>query len=192
MLIAELRRNRNYRALLIIVAAFFVILAFLDGQKQTTYLIQIVPLYIVLLAGVIGWFWQNKLVPRFVLIGFLGVFIALPAGGMLLKIRQNTFGNFYQPMITYLKQNTGQSDAVMGGADLAFGLGFESNLIADGRFGYYTGKRPRYIVTDSAVDLSWQESKLFFPEFYEYFPRLLRDEYRVAYENEAYKVYERK
>ena len=192
MLIAELRRNRNYRTLLIIVAAFFVILAFLDGQKQTTYLIQIVPLYIVLLAGVIGWFWQNKLVPRFVLLGFLGVFIALPTGGMLLKIRQNTFGNFYQPMITYLKQNTGQSDAVMGGADLAFGLGFESNLIADGRFGYYTGKRPRYIVTDSAVDLSWRESKLFFPEFYEYFPRLLSDEYRVAYENEAYKVYERK
>ena len=80
----------------------------------------------------------------------------------------------------------------MGGADLAFGTGFDSNLVSDGRFGYFTGKRPKFIVYDSAVEGSWQASRVLFPEFYEYFPRLLRDEYELAYENPGYKVYERR
>jgi hypothetical protein len=80
----------------------------------------------------------------------------------------------------------------MGGADLAFGTGFDSNLVSDGRFGLLTGKRPRFIIYDSAVESSWLDSRVFFPEFYEYFPRLLRDEYQLAYENAAYKVYERR
>jgi hypothetical protein len=86
----------------------------------------------------------------------------------------------------------GSNDYVMGSSDLAFGLGFEANLIADGRYGYYTGKRPRYIVYDSATEMTWRESQKFFPEFYEYFPRLLAEEYRVVFENAAYKIYERK
>ncbi|MGB7201537.1 MAG: hypothetical protein WBD16_04635 [Pyrinomonadaceae bacterium] len=192
LLIKELRQSSNWRLLMTLTLAYFLIMAIIDGQKQTTYLVHIVPLYIMMLAGVIGWFWRQMKVPRVVLVvAFLGL-IALPAGGMAFRIKQNTFGNFYAPVIAYLKTNMGESDYVMGGADLAFGLGFDANLIADGRSGYYTGKRPRYIVTDSATDLTWQNSQKFFPEFYEYFPRLLSDEYRVAYENAAYKIYERR
>lgn len=190
--IKELRQNTNWRLLMTITFLYFLIMAIIDGQKQTTYLIHIVPLYIILLAGVFGWLWHQAKLPYVVLVVAILGLIALPAGGMLLKIKQNTYCNFYEPMIAYLKTNMSGNDHVMGGADLAFGLGFEANIIADGRFGYYTGKRSRYIVYDSAVENSWQHSQKFFPEFYEYFPRLLRDEYRIAYENAAYKIYERK
>ncbi|MFN0141447.1 MAG: hypothetical protein ACKVQW_15335 [Pyrinomonadaceae bacterium] len=192
LLIKELRQSSHWRLLMTLTLAYFLIMAIIDGQKQTTYLIHIVPLYIILLAGAIGWMWRQMKVPRVVLVVAILGLIALPAGGMLLKIKQNTHGNFYAPVIAHLKTNMGENDYVMGGADLAFGLGFEANLIADGRYGYYTGKRPRYIVSDSATDLTWQNSQKFFPEFYEYFPRLLRDEYRVSYENAAYKIYERR
>jgi len=111
---------------------------------------------------------------------------------MALKIRQNTRGKYYDPMIEFVKASSAEGDVVMGGADLAFGMGFESNLLSDGRFGYFTGKRPRFIVTDSAVQNSWEGSRVSFPEFYEYFPRLLRDEYRVAFENAGYTVYEKR
>lgn len=192
LLIRELRRSRNWRMLMTVTLAYFLMMAIIDGQKQTTYLIHIVPLYIILLAGVIALLWRNAKLPRVALVGAILAFIALPAGGMALKIKQNTHDNFYVPVIAYLKANMDGNDAVMGGADLAFGLGFDAGLIADGRFGYYTGKRPRYIVYDSSVENSWQHSQKFFPEFYEYFPRLLNDEYRVAYENAAFKIYERK
>lgn len=190
--IKELRQNTNWRLLMTITFLYFLIMAIIDGQKQTTYLIHIVPLYIIMLSGVVGYLWRQAKLPRVILVSAIFGLIVLPAGGMVLKIKQNTYANFYDPMIAYLKTNMNGDDHVMGGADLAFGLGFEANIIADGRFGYYTGKRPRYIVYDSAVENSWQHSQKFFPEFYEYFPRLLRDEYRIAYENAAYKIYQRK
>ena len=191
LLIRDLRRNRLIRGLLVVTAVYFLILAIIDGQKQTTYLIHIVPLYLVFIGSVIGWMWRMRIFPRFVLVGAVLAVIAVPLGGMALKISQNTRGRYYKPMIAYLDGNMGPEDHVMAGADLAFGLGFDPRLIADGRFGYLTGKRPRYIVYDSAVEISWAASKVNFPAFYEYFPRLLREEYRVAYENDAYKVYEK-
>lgn len=191
-LIKELRQSSNWRLLMVVTLAYFLIMAIIDGQKQTTYLIHIVPLYIVMLAGVTVTLWRQSKGPRVVIALAILALIALPAGGMLLKIKQNTRGNFYDPMIEHLRTNMGSNDYVMGGSDLAFGLGFEANLIADGRYGYYTGKRPRFVVCDSATELTWQSSQKFFPEFYEYFPRMLRDEYRLAYENDAYKIYERR
>ena len=110
---------------------------------------------------------------------------------MALRIKQNTYGNFYQPMINFLKQNAGENDLIMGGAELGFGLNFPKNHIADGRFGFYTHRKPKFIITDSAVENSLADSKIYFPEFYEYFPRLLNQEYRVAYQNDAFKIYER-
>ena len=119
------------------------------------------------------------------------VSLALQAGGMALRIKQNTYGNFYQPTVDFLKQNAGANDVIMASADFGFGLNFPDNLLSDGRFGFYTGKRPRFIIYDSAVHSSWLHSKEFFPEFYDYFPRLLQEEYKLAYENAAYKVYEK-
>jgi hypothetical protein len=110
---------------------------------------------------------------------------------MALRIRQNTYANFYQPAVNYLKQNADEKDIIMAGSDFGFGLNFSDNLVDDGRFGFNTGKRPRFIVYDSAVESSWQSSKEFFPAFYDYFPRLLQEEYKLVYENAAYKIYEK-
>ncbi len=43
-----------------------------------------------------------------------------------------------------------ENDLIMGGAELGFGLGFPKNHIADGLFGFKTGKRPKFIMYDSA------------------------------------------
>lgn len=192
VVIKDLRRNKNYIVLLIGTAVYFLTLSLLDGQKQTTYLIHLVPLYCIFVGITLGWIWEKGRLWRLVSAGAVFAIIAVPVGGMALRISQNTYANFYQPMIAYLKAGAGANDLVMGGADLAFGLGFSGNLVSDGRFGYYTGRRPKFIVSDSAVESSWRESKAHFPEFYEYFPRLLDAEYRLAFQNAAYKVYERK
>lgn len=188
----SLRQNKNYRALLITTAVYFVVMALIDGQKQTPYLIHIVPFYSALLAIFINWLWQRRIVPVPVLVAGIFMFLALQAGGMALRIKQNTYGNFYQPTVDYLTQNANEKDVIMAGAEFGFGLNFSDNLLSDGRFGYYTGKRPRFIVYDSAVNMSWLESKEFFPAFYDYFPRLLQEEYKLVYENAAFKVYEKR
>lgn len=192
LLTKELRTNRNYIALLILTAIYFLWMGLMDGQKQTYYIIQILPFYLIMLAVWINWLWRKKFPPRpLIALGLSGLLL-LGIGGMGLRIKQNTYGNFYLPMIEFLKQNSTENDLIMGGAELGFGLGFPKNHIADGRFGFYTGKRPKFIMYDSGVENSYNDSKIYFPEFYEYFPRLLNEEYRVAYENDAFKIYERR
>ena len=192
ILTKELRNNKNYRALLFLTVIFFVWIALMDGQKQTYYIIQLVPFYLIMLAVWINFLWRKKYLPRpLIALGASGLLL-LGIGGMTLRIKQNTYGNFYKPMIAFLKENSTENDLIMGGAELGFGLGFPKNHIADGLFGFRTGKRPKFIMYDSGVENSWQDSKTFQPEFYEYLPRLLKEEYRLAYENAAFKIYERK
>lgn len=191
LLSKSLRSNRNYQLLLVLTAVYFVVIALIDGQKQTPYLVHIIPFYCALLAIWLEMIWRERRVPRPLLIAAIAGLMILQTGGMVLRIKQNTYGNFYLPMVKYLKENVADSDLIMGGADIAFELGFPANHIADGRFGFYTGKRPKYIVYDSAVENSWLDSKRDYPQLYEYLPRLLQ-EYEVVYENAAYKIYRRK
>jgi 4-amino-4-deoxy-L-arabinose transferase-like glycosyltransferase len=184
--------RRNYLALLITAAIYFVVMALIDGQKQTPYLIHIVTFYKALLAIYIIWLWEKRIIPVPILAAGLCFFLALQTGGMALRIKQNTYGNFYQPTVDYLKINARENDVIMASADFGFGLNFPDNLLSDGRFAYYTHKRPRYIVYDDQVKTSWEESKMFFPEFYDYLPRLLQEEYKIVYENAAFKIYEKR
>ncbi|HEX8638923.1 MAG TPA: hypothetical protein VF692_12720 [Pyrinomonadaceae bacterium] len=188
----SLRINRNYRALLIMTAIYFVVMSLIDGQKETPYLIHIVPFYSTLLAIFVDWLRENEIIPKPILFASVCLFLALQTGGMALRVRQNTYGNFYEPAVAFLKQNAGEKDLIMAGSDFGFGLGFPPNLVDDGRFGFNTGKRPQFIVYDDQVKTSWEESKKFFPAFYDYFSRLLRDEYEIVYENAAYKIYRKR
>ena len=192
LLTRSLRENRQYRLLIYLAVIYFAFLALADGQKETPYLVHIVPFYLACLALWANWAWQNRPVPRAALaIGFCG-FLALQTGGMALRIRQNTYARVYQPAVDYLKQNSNERDLIMGGAELGFDLRFTDKFVSDGRFAYQTGKRPRFIVFDDAAHNSWKESEVFAPELYLYIPILLSEEYRVVYENAAYKIYERR
>lgn len=191
ILIKPLRQNRNYLILIVWIAIQFIVMAFLDGQKQTYYLIHVIPLYCACLAIFINWLWENSVLPKWVIVLGCCGFFALQLGGMALRIKQNTNGKYYQPVIAYLKENTQDNETIMGGPELGFGLRFSDKLIGDPTFGMRTGKRAKYIVYDSAVELSWREAEKFNPQFYEYLPKLLQ-EYDIVYENPSYKIYVRR
>lgn len=187
----SLRNNRNYLILLVLTAIYFVLMSVIDGQKQTPYLVYLIPFYCALLAIWLEWAWRSNFVPRTLLIASVAGLLILQTGGMALRIKQNTYGNCYLPLTKFLKENTAENELIMGGADIGFNLGFPKNHVADGRFAYYTGKRPKFIIYDSSVEISWLDSKTLYPELYAHLPRLLQ-EYEVVYENAAYKVYQRK
>ena len=188
----QLRRNRNILALLILTAIYFVVMSLLDGQKLAVYLIQIIPLYCALLSVWIYHLREKRLVPAPLLILGASGFLLLQTGGIILRAKQNTYANYYLPAVEYLNQNAIADDTILGGAEIRFALTSPAKHYADGRFAFYTGKRPTYIVYDPGVEDSWKSSKTHFPEFYEYFPQLLNNEYRVAYENTAFKIYVKK
>lgn len=182
----------KYLPLLVLVGIYFLILGVIDGQKETPYLIHLVPLYCALLAIWVSYAWQKKFVPIPLLCAGILAFVGLQASGMALRIKQNTYGNFYQPTIEYLQANTTEEDMIYGGADLVIGLKFSKKLSGDARFGHKTGKKAKFIVIDDAVISSIEDNKINSPEFYEYIAKMLNEQYEIAYENAAYKIYRRK
>jgi 4-amino-4-deoxy-L-arabinose transferase-like glycosyltransferase len=183
--------RRKYSVLLTLIAIYFLALAVIDGQKLAVYLIYIVPFYLAALGIWIFSLWENRSLPRTLIAFGIAGFLFLGIGGIGLRSRQNTYGNFYQPAIDFLNKNASETDLIMGGQETRFALRRNANHIADGVFGMRTGKRPQYIIYDPGTLDSWNDSKTFYPEFYEHLPRMLNEEYKIVYENTAYKIYKR-
>ncbi|MBA2378316.1 MAG: glycosyltransferase family 39 protein [Blastocatellia bacterium] len=192
LLIRSVRTSPRYRAAMYSALIFFILMSLLDGQKETPYLVHLVPFYGFFVATTIAFLWSKDSRWKPIILLALAAFAALQIGGMLLRISKNTYSNLYSPTIEYLQNHARGDDLIMGGADLGFGLDFPQNFVADGRFGYYSGKRPAYIVYDSAVEQSWLHSQFTAPHLYEYLPKLLAEEYDVVYENAGYRIYRRK
>lgn len=187
----SLRQNKTIRALLIVILIHFVLMSLIDGQKETPYLIHIIPFYLALLAMWSVWAWQKRFVPPLLLaFGLLG-FLGLQAGGMLLRTKQNTSASVYQPTIDYLKTNAAPEYDIMGGVELGFGLGLPKNFVGDARLGYYSGRRCKFLVLDDASFRDWEETRRGSPAV-NYLPQLVKDEYQLVYKNAAYQIYERR
>ena len=92
---------------MIVTLAYFLIMAIIDGQKQTTYLIHIVPLYIMMLAGVTATMWRQSRCLELFWSSHLRPY-SVAGGRNAIKIKQNTYGNFYGPMIAYCRKTWGE------------------------------------------------------------------------------------
>ncbi len=187
----EVRRDANYRVLLLLAGLYFVILALIDGQKETPYLIHIFPIYVALLALLLRkvWSWRPTLRPLVILC--VAGFLALEVGGMLLRIKQRTYQRLYEPTITYLKEHSDATTEITGSSALGFGLDFTDNLKDDIRLGYASGKRPRFIVITSEYEASYEGNRGKLPEVDRHVSTLLTKEYAPVYQNEGFKIYER-
>lgn len=188
----SLRKHEGYRALLWMTAIYFVMLAILDGQKETPYLLHILPLHIAMLAIWVRWCWTRRLVPAWIMAACFVVFASIQIGGILYRMKQDTYHTLYVPAVSYLKQHAKPSDSITGTPTLGFGLGFNDQLKTDVRLGYVSGKRPEWIVVGDDYESSFKEYQAADPQLYEYTNRLLTDEYTKVYENPAFRIYTRR
>ena len=188
----SIRQHAGYRALLFLIAIYFVLLTILDGQKETPYLIHIIPFYAAILAAWIRWCWTNRSVPVSVIALCFVSLLTLQIGGILYRMKLNTYRNLYLPAVSFLNQHSNPSTRIIGAASLDFGLNFPDDLVDDVRLGYVSGKRPDFIVVGDEYEVSYKEYQIKQPELYRYLNGLLTEEYRLVYDNPAFKIYARR
>lgn len=188
--VRPIRTHRGYKALLILLGIYFVLLTLIDGQKLSWYLVHMIPFFAALLAVFLSWLWTSTRVPRWAIVAPMLFFLALQVGGMLLRIRQNDYRRSYLPAVQFLKANAG-SAMIMGSADLAFQLGFDANLVDDIRLGYYSGKRPDFIVVDEIYEDAFTGIGTQDLTVYQYLIDLLAKQYHPVYDYGHYKIYAR-
>jgi hypothetical protein len=88
-----------------------------------------------------------------------------------------------------LRQQSSDSGLTFGSAELAFGIGF-THLMDDLRLGYYTGKRPDYIVVDPTYRELFASMKVREPHVYQYINVMLNEQCRVLRDDNSYSIYD--
>lgn len=192
VLVRDIRTHPGYRRLLILAGLFFVTLCVWDGQKETWYLIHVVPVYTAVLAVWISWCWNKKSVPKWLVLFCVVGFFGLQLGGVAQRIRIDTYRRDYLPAVEFLRNRASAGQQIMGSSELGFGLHTFDGLIDDSRLGFYTGKRPDFIVVEEAYKEQIEGSQTRRPELYRYINSLFSTEYQKVYDHQNYEIYARR
>lgn len=183
--------RHRYRTALGLTATIFLYMCFFEGIKFTYYLEHIIPLYTMLLAAAIYNVWENSRVPRFLTVCAIAIAMSIGIGGVVQRIRLNTFQNMYSPAVAFVRQNAGPTDLVMASCDFGFSYGFAPNLLDDIRIGYHSSKIPQFIVVEEIYRGNFDGWRTAEPPLYAFISDRMR-EYDLVYSWNTYQIYRRK
>lgn len=187
--IKKIREQSGIKLLLAGWAMFFLIMAVLDGQKLSYYLLNIIPFYVIFLALVALYFWRHAAFPRWLTALGLSGLMLLPVGGLLLRMRNNGYGNSFQPAAEFIKANSTHETTTMASTEMAFALGFEGSVVDDHWLGYGTEKKPQFFVVEEVYEDALVGKRMQMPEVYQHVSETLKNEYELVYDQNHYKIY---
>lgn len=189
LLTQALRGRRTIRALLWIAAADFLIFSIIEGTKQGFYLVHVLPLLEGLLALWIveAWSARPRLKPVLAAVAvlFLGMHVVRMAGVW----RKDRLHTEYGETVEFLKSNTTATQRTFGSCELAFGLGFDANLVDDHRLGYFSHKEADVVVVNDRYRELFERMKIYQPEVSRYVEDLLRRQFAKRYDHNGWQVY---
>jgi hypothetical protein len=189
LLTPGIRRQKGYRALLILTAIYMLLLPLIDGFQQTFYLVHILPMFAGLLAGWIVWSWRVRPLRRPLLAGILLCLAGVQCSVLAYRVWRNPYKSSYLKAGQFLKTRPG---LVMASSEWAFQLGFDGPLVDDFRLGFRSGKRPDVIVIDEGRYGPWIENLAAQdPANYGYIRTMLAEDFRLASDQGYYKIYAR-
>ena len=189
--IRELRRHAQYRALLFLITVEILLIAVIDGTRNTYYLVHVTPLFAITLALVAGYAISRGWVPAWAVGAALAVVVVIEACGIVYKARIDTYTNQYLPVVEFLKPRLGPHAVVAGSSAFAFAFGFDgTRLRDDARFGYASGVKPDFIIVDEFYREMLDGHRKHRPAIAEYVTRLLATEYQPIYDTPVAVIYQ--
>jgi 4-amino-4-deoxy-L-arabinose transferase-like glycosyltransferase len=185
-----IRRRPEARVIAGLIAIALFVLAFLEGAKQPWYLIHLT--WLLAAAVAVSYTWHSRQRPswRPAMLGALALLILIDTGYAAGLIAQRSYAAIYQPVIAVLQREMRPGQSVIGSAELGFGLGFD-RVKDDANLGYYSGRRPDFIVIDPNYRAHLAELARTSSPVYRTLENMLATEYQSIYSNRNYSVYAR-
>ena len=188
----ELRRT-GARTLLLLTGVYFTVMTFGDGVKPHYYTVHILPLLAALMGVWVVWCWTKRPSWRWILGGAVSVFVFLQAGWAIAAIAKDPYHRSYLPAMAFLKRVAPPPAIIMGGSENGFALGYYANLVDDVDLGYYTGKRPQFIIVDErGYGQVLLQYKVLRPDLDAYVGKMLSEDCDKVYDDPPYRIYARK
>ena len=189
LLTPVIRNNRGCRALLLAGSLTYATMAIVDGFKGSGYLVHTMPMACAFLAIFAYYAFSRERAVRWGAASVLILFV-LVQGFTLVRNFEFTPQRWdYENVVAFLRNAGAEPAKVTGGGELAFAFGFNSGMLDDMRLGYFSGRRTEWIAANDIYAGWLRQSAALHPAVHEYMTRLLRDEYRVVFQNSVYTVY---
>jgi 4-amino-4-deoxy-L-arabinose transferase-like glycosyltransferase len=185
------RRLRSTPGIKLAWAAGSSILVFcwlLEGSKNFMYLPHILPWLCILAA--IAFCDLAGTARRAATLVVLAV-VAIQVLSTAMPAWRNQYGHLFVPAMAYLRQHSTAEDTILADAVVGFELGFERRVIDDTWLGYKTGKKPDWLVITPVYASMIESMPQFHPDVSRHITQFL-EQYRLAYQNEGYRIYVRK
>ncbi len=187
-----IRRDRFLHLATMLVLVSCAGLLLVDGIKRSFYLPYVLPYLAVLSAIWINWLWDRQRTARIAIGIAIAAVIIVQVGGAVSLISNKNRQRFFEPVIAFLRQNNSGRKTIDGPSELGFGLGYNPPLVDDYRLGFYSGKRPQFIVVDDNYRSFFDSLKDHDRPAYDYVRHLIDQDYKVVYQNGLYSIYERR
>ena len=187
----QFRARRGYATLAAITVLYFLYFTLFESYKIESYLLYSVPLFTVMLALWVHWCWSHHPSYRWLLFGSVCLFAGLQLARDARLIQLDHFHKSYLPVISFLKERTSPSTSMFGSAELTFGLGLRDHLIDDIWLGCRSGKTAEIIVIDEKTQDRIEHLARTTPDVFACETNMLRNRYRILYDQSGYKVWER-
>jgi uncharacterized membrane protein len=146
--VAPLRQHKGVQTLLALTLLFLLHQWLFEAVKLYFYVIHLTPLYMALFAIALRWWYREHVRWRAVAMAGAALLVSVHVAGTAFTVRRASYHNTFLPVVESVRANAGPQDLVMASAEMAFGLGFDANLVDDVRLGYDTGRRPDVVVLD--------------------------------------------
>ena len=187
LLSPRLRQHPSSRVLLFMTGMTFVLMVLVEGAKQDWYLVHIIPLFSAVLAVWVVHSLKHRVVPAAVLVlgisGLVLVNVGL-VGGLLHRM---DYQRRYLPVAQFLQTTPNNRATVMGSAELGFQIGFD-RLTDDTRLGFYSRKRPDFVVVEEIYEGWFRKHEAREPDVYRHVRTMLAGA-RKVFDNGRYRVY---
>lgn len=185
-------RRQGARLLGILAVAYFFVFGILEPKKYPFYMVHIAML---LACGMAVWVWSEWReggARRWAATGVAGLLVALQLGWIGYSVLQDGNHRYYAPAMAFLDRHAGAQSLIMAENEVAFHRGFYSGMVDDDSLGYFSGRRPDFIVVSAdgwpETIKGWEETN---PALWRYAVKTLTADYRIVYENRIYSIYQR-
>ena len=178
----ELRRDRSVWILGILTFSAFYLVSAL--QSSWYYLIFVTPFFSAVVAFALRWLWRRGAAFRWAVAAYALAAPAIQVAATIPRILNNPIEHRYNPAMRFVQAHRCKNDSVMGSGEIGFWFGFgDPKLDDDSRLGFFSHRRPEYIILDSQYRDYWFAwFAAVEPATYEYIRKLLINDYRLVYD----------
>jgi hypothetical protein len=190
--IARVRRMPGLLVLMAVASANCLLLPLLAGYLKWQYYLHILVLFPPVVVLVFVALWRERASASALFAGFAvltGAVVLLQSARIVHSLDENSLALRYQPSATRLRQPPFDKGTFWGKSYWAYAVGLD-RLTEDSDFGYFSQKRKDFVI----LTLDQTNKKGDMPAGYlgDYLRSLLTQEYALAYEDQAIRVYARR